>query len=138
MLRAADQFLRDSTAFLREAKIRPGPLHVLVPYALWARLMQLAPAITFLTMNGYAEEAKPLTRALLSAAIAIKLVTVDDLRGKPAAVGVARFYLYRAGTAPVRRHYVQLIAWIRKRGMNAFTRPSGFSTSHCSRHRRAR
>jgi len=49
--------------------------------------MQVARTVNFLAKNGYAEEAKPLARAMLSTAIAIKLVTVDDLRGKPPVAG---------------------------------------------------
>lgn len=88
MLRAADDFLREADRVLAEAKVRPGPIRALVPYALWVRLMQLARGVNFLAANGYAEEAKPTARAMLSTAVAIKLLTVDDLRGKPPQPGV--------------------------------------------------
>lgn len=87
MLEAADAFVRGSDAFLASTGVKPGSLRVLVPYALYARMMQLGRAITFLASNGYAEEAKPLARAILSTAITLKLITVDDLRGKPAPAG---------------------------------------------------
>ncbi len=88
MLTAADTLLRESDRLLADARIQPGPLHVLVPYALWVRLMQLARTVNFLAVSGYAEEAKPLARAMLSTAIAIKLLTVDDLRHKAVKEGV--------------------------------------------------
>ena len=89
MLNAADRFLRDTDAVLAAAQIRPGPIRVAVPYALYARMMQLGRAINFLAANGYADEAKPLARAILSTAIAIKLVAVDDLRHAAAESGQA-------------------------------------------------
>jgi len=87
MIRAADEFVRAADRILADARIRPGPLRALVPYALWVRLMQLARTVNFLTTNGYAEEAKPLARAMVSTAVAINLVTVDDQRGKPQGAG---------------------------------------------------
>jgi hypothetical protein len=116
MIRAADEFLRAADRILAEAKVRPGPLRALVPYGLWVRLMQLARTVNFLTTNGYAEEAKTVARAMLSTAVAIKLVTVDDLRGKQMAAGAqidydkeseARALAYLAHHTVIRRRQNQ-------------------------------
>jgi hypothetical protein len=87
MLSAANNFLRDADTFLASAEGKPGSIRISVPYALYARMMQLGRAINFLAASGYAEEAKPLARAILSTAIAIKLITVDDLRATPPPTG---------------------------------------------------
>jgi hypothetical protein len=87
MLAAADTFLRGMDAILASGGVKPGPLRVDVPYALYVRMMQLARAISFLSANGYGEEAKPLARALLSTSIAIRVIVGDDLRAKPSVQG---------------------------------------------------
>lgn len=89
MLAAADAFPRGCDVILASGGIKPGPLRVDVPYALYTRMMQLGRAISFLSANGYGEEAKPLARAILSTSIAIKVVVADDLRAKPPAAGQA-------------------------------------------------
>jgi hypothetical protein len=83
MVAAADTFLRAMDATLSSGGVKPGPLRVDVPYALYVRMMQLARAISFLSANGYGEEAKPVARAILSTSIAIKVIVGDDLRNTP-------------------------------------------------------
>src|SRR5437867_5558311 len=75
LIQAHDRLLRESYAFFASIKVafaddeglpKPG---VVIPYVLFAKLIQLGRAIHFLVANGYTEEAEPLGRAMVSAAL---------------------------------------------------------------------
>jgi hypothetical protein len=77
LITAHDRFLRESYAFFASIKLaftdqeglpKPG---VAIPYVLFAKLIQLGRAVHFLVASGYTEEAEPLGRAMVSAALNI-------------------------------------------------------------------
>lgn len=77
LLEAHDRFLRESYAFFASITVafadedglpKPG---VVIPYVLFAKVIQLGRAVHFLVASGYTEEAEPLGRAMVSAALNI-------------------------------------------------------------------
>lgn len=59
----------------------PGGVRNVLPSTLLRRIFVLGYAIDSLAANGYAEEAKPIARAMLAGAVSLKLLVCDDLRG---------------------------------------------------------
>src|SRR5690348_9419066 len=77
VIEAHDAFLRTSYEFFASITIefsdedglpKPG---VATPYVLFAKLIQLGRSVHFLVANGYTEEAEPLGRAMVSAALSL-------------------------------------------------------------------
>jgi len=82
MIKASEAYLRGLNDLFEALKAKPTQPRDAVPYALFGRLLQVARAILFGVTNGYAGEMKPLARGLVSAAIAIKLISCEELRGQ--------------------------------------------------------
>lgn len=82
LIAAHDWFLRESYDFFASISLtftdaeglpKPG---VVIPYILFAKLIQLGRSVHFLVASGYTEEAEPLGRAMVSAAL--NLVGIAD------------------------------------------------------------
>lgn len=82
VIEAHDRFLREAYAFFASLKVervdgdgypKPGTV---IPYVLFAKLIQLGRAVHRLVATGYTEEAEPVARAMVSAAL--NLVGIAD------------------------------------------------------------
>src|SRR5687767_14541629 len=84
LIEAHDVFLRSSYEFFASIKVdfrdedglpKPG---VAIPYVLFAKLIQLGRSVHFLIASGYTEEAEPLGRAMVSAALSVVGIADKD------------------------------------------------------------